>query len=523
MKLRQPNRTADARRPSRRLRAVLSVAVGGLLLSPANAQLPEIPRLPTSQVREPQLPVYPFEAASQPEFTPATRDLISKLGLMKSLNAKPATEKANSKQLPSLPHVAYNSTAAAADQSASALQAPAAILNTDVDSLLSIELPTPNRQAIDLPQNDSASEQIPSGTVVSVKPPALPDEAKTSSEAIVFSLSDDVDSVQPTRHESPLKTDDASSPGFQGIAERSSSRSRTPQIAKSASKQSGLSVGEKTSDKHRSAIEPKEFAPDSTSLTASTEASNELTPSQDTNSDKPVLGSASSLVPKLVSPSGLAANASSRQRDVPPVQAAVSPSPLEKATMLASAEGKPKSDDVVAASTEQVVQPNPLNTHVDLGGGKPAPIVTDESPLSVFAGQAHTIVTNGRIVQVSVEHPEICSLVQANENTLHVFGIKEGTTRIAVVAPGTDGNTVVNVRSVHVAADRPQDSAAAKLAKDFSATINNLFPDCRVTVRAEDERLIVQGVTGNEDQARKILSLIRSTALMPVVDKLESN
>lgn len=142
--------------------------------------------------------------------------------------------------------------------------------------------------------------------------------------------------------------------------------------------------------------------------------------------------------------------------------------------------------------------------------------------LSVVVAQAVPLSVRSTIVQTSVEDPSVCQLIQSGERNLSLVGLKQGSTRVAIVT--TDGSQEPQVRVYQVAVGRGDKAeyGLTELAEGIDQTIARLYPSSNIRVRTGDGKLVVSGTAGSEDEARRVLSLVRRTSLMPVVDQLET-
>ncbi|HBE70439.1 MAG TPA: hypothetical protein DDW52_19995 [Planctomycetaceae bacterium] len=147
---------------------------------------------------------------------------------------------------------------------------------------------------------------------------------------------------------------------------------------------------------------------------------------------------------------------------------------------------------------------------------------TTKADLSVVVAQAVPLSVKSTIVQTSVEDPSVCQLIQSGERNLSLVGLKQGSTRVAIVT--TDGDQEPKVRVYQVAVGRGDKAeyGLVELAEGIDQTVARLYPSSDIRVQTGDGKLIVSGTSSSEDEARRVLSLVRRTSLMPVVDKLET-
>ena len=137
--------------------------------------------------------------------------------------------------------------------------------------------------------------------------------------------------------------------------------------------------------------------------------------------------------------------------------------------------------------------------------------------------QSSSLTMTTAIVQCSAEHPTICKLIKTSDKSLSLIGLSDGKTRIAIVTADEQGKPVVEVREVQVGKTGQDDGSLRQLANEISKTIASLYPSSRIEIVAEGQQLFVQGRVSSESEARKVLSLVRKTALTPVIDRLQSS
>ncbi len=143
--------------------------------------------------------------------------------------------------------------------------------------------------------------------------------------------------------------------------------------------------------------------------------------------------------------------------------------------------------------------------------------------LSVGVQNTATVSTEFAIVELSVEHPNICQLLKTSDKSASLIGMRPGSTRIAMICQRTNGERIVEVREVSVSGDAEAKVSLPQLAQEISQTVAKLYPNSDVQIAADNETLIVRGFTNYESDAKKILALVRKTSLTPVIDQLLTN
>lgn len=181
----------------------------------------------------------------------------------------------------------------------------------------------------------------------------------------------------------------------------------------------------------------------------------------------------------------------------------------------------PRTRPIPAALASHKAQPPATRVAVD------ATTLT-ENNMTVGAGIAlgaqdtTSVTSENPILEYSAEHPSVCQLIRTGEKSLTVVGLRGGSTRIALISSDAEGKRQVEIREVRVGAVDAQQVNKNQLCREMSQTVSRMYPRSQVEVIAHGDQIIVQGIVQSESDARKILSLVRKTALMPVVDRLQA-
>lgn len=133
------------------------------------------------------------------------------------------------------------------------------------------------------------------------------------------------------------------------------------------------------------------------------------------------------------------------------------------------------------------------------------------------------MVLDSNIVELSIEHPRVCQLIQSGNRTISLVGLQSGATRIAMVTTSDAGERLVEIREITVTGQNTAQADGRTLAEDISVMVRKLYPTSDVQVVSRDGNLIVQGFTESEANAKKILAFVRKTSLTPVIDRLVSD
>ncbi len=139
--------------------------------------------------------------------------------------------------------------------------------------------------------------------------------------------------------------------------------------------------------------------------------------------------------------------------------------------------------------------------------------------VDLVAGEAQAILTDASILKFSVEHPEHCQIVKNGDRSASVIGIKPGKTRIALFY---DQNKV-EIREVVITGPVDLHPQRSQMAMEMTRAVAAMYPSASVEVVTDDEGLVVQGFAESENEAKKIIRMVRQSSLLPVVDRLSTH
>lgn len=151
----------------------------------------------------------------------------------------------------------------------------------------------------------------------------------------------------------------------------------------------------------------------------------------------------------------------------------------------------------------------------------PTKIVESNESVRVGVKKSINLKSSQLVQAVSAEHEDICQIIQTGQKSFTVIGLTEGVTRVALISE-LDGERQIEVRQVTVSKGATAGSDLSVIAESISQTVQQLYPSSSVQVITRGQQLVVHGRVDSEASARKILSLVRKTALVPVVDELKT-
>ncbi len=195
-----------------------------------------------------------------------------------------------------------------------------------------------------------------------------------------------------------------------------------------------------------------------------------------------------------------------------PVNSLLGPTPSSVASQTQTTKER-KSTPSLAASSRVAGQKSVANKVTEN-----APVIGEQ--LDVGLHEATNVETVQPISGLSIEHPELCQVLKSGERTLSLVGLKPGKTRVALFTTNEAGERKIEIREVVIAGTESRQTDIKTMAAEISNTVHSMYPNSRIEIIAEAEGLTVQGYAGSEDEAKKIIGLVRRTSLQPVVDRL---
>jgi Flp pilus assembly secretin CpaC len=147
---------------------------------------------------------------------------------------------------------------------------------------------------------------------------------------------------------------------------------------------------------------------------------------------------------------------------------------------------------------------------------------TDGQDAQVGVNDSASFQSESVITGVSVEHKEVCQIIQSSPKTYSIVGLSAGSTRVAIESNGPNGRQV-QMRRVQVTGTQNTPQSVDSLAATLNQSIQRLYPRTKAKVLVRGDQLVIAGRVDSEDTAKKILGLARKATLVPVVDELKSN
>lgn len=189
----------------------------------------------------------------------------------------------------------------------------------------------------------------------------------------------------------------------------------------------------------------------------------------------------------------------------PPVPA----SALARSQTLSPLPSPPQLQTPASAQTP-VSKPDPRGDASSLAATSPA-------PLRVSVRESRLLRTPENIVRVVPEHDRFCDVLVFNPREVAVVGKQQGTVRVELWYDQAG----LKRTSYLIAVDNEATAVAQETSlSKIEQLIAYLFPAASVQLVQQQEHLIVRGSAVSRRQAVEILSTVRRSQLIPVVDEV---
>ncbi len=154
----------------------------------------------------------------------------------------------------------------------------------------------------------------------------------------------------------------------------------------------------------------------------------------------------------------------------------------------------------------------------------PAPVaelrpINDASRLELELKEVRILHTRERIHRIVPSGEHVCEVVMLNPREIALIGRQHGTMQLDF---WYDDQGLQRTRySVTVQEEPTSQNVSLEESQRIETVIHQLFPGSHIECQREPARLIVRGYAQNERQATDIISTIRRSQLIPVVDLIE--
>lgn len=152
------------------------------------------------------------------------------------------------------------------------------------------------------------------------------------------------------------------------------------------------------------------------------------------------------------------------------------------------------------------------------------PAGTPLVPLELNLASVRSLTLGGTLRNVHVVDDTVCQAIATSGNRVKLIGAGNGVTQMVVWAEtvDSDGQTRPMLRAFEVRVDEHREAASADDSLvTLDQTIRQTFPTSNVQLDHYGDRLRISGQCDTEQDAKKILRIVRRTCLMPVDDHLQ--
>jgi hypothetical protein len=151
--------------------------------------------------------------------------------------------------------------------------------------------------------------------------------------------------------------------------------------------------------------------------------------------------------------------------------------------------------------------------------GEQASLAAPSPRFQLHVQEARLLRASENIYRVVSENGHVCDVLVFNAREVALIGRQQGTMQLDFWYDGQGlrrASYLVTVQEPPATADRVQDEA-----QKLETLLGHLFPGSHIECRREPDRLIVRGYAVSRRQAVDILSTVRRSQLIPVVDQIE--
>ncbi|MGC6442923.1 MAG: pilus assembly protein N-terminal domain-containing protein [Rubripirellula sp.] len=143
-------------------------------------------------------------------------------------------------------------------------------------------------------------------------------------------------------------------------------------------------------------------------------------------------------------------------------------------------------------------------------------------PLYMKRAQVRSLTVAGELQDVRVVDTSICQVVVVGPNRIKLIAARSGITELMVWAKTEAQDQPVRMRifKVHVENVDPSVASGGRTTQMLHAAIRSAFPHSNIDISHQGAELIVSGRCRSQEDAEKIIRMVRSTCLVTVQDRL---
>ena len=143
-------------------------------------------------------------------------------------------------------------------------------------------------------------------------------------------------------------------------------------------------------------------------------------------------------------------------------------------------------------------------------------------PLYMKRAQVRSLTVAGELQDIRVVDTSICQVVVVGPNRIKLIAAGSGITELMVWAKTEAQDQPVRMRifKVHVENVDPSVASGGRTTQMLHEAIRNAFPHSNIAISHQGAELIVSGRCRSQEDAEKIIRMVRSTCLVTVQDRL---
>jgi len=143
-------------------------------------------------------------------------------------------------------------------------------------------------------------------------------------------------------------------------------------------------------------------------------------------------------------------------------------------------------------------------------------------PLYMKRAQVRSLTVAGELQDVRIGDTSICQVVVVGPNRIKLIAAGSGVTELMVWAATDAQDQPVRMRifKVHVENVDPSVAKGGRTTQMLHEAIRDAFPGSNIVISHQGAELIVSGRCRTQNDAEKIIRMVRSTCLVTVQDRL---
>ena len=164
-----------------------------------------------------------------------------------------------------------------------------------------------------------------------------------------------------------------------------------------------------------------------------------------------------------------------------------------------------------------VAQPEPGSLVASPTTPESASASESASRLTLGERESRLLRTNVNVTRAESLDTKVCEVVQFSPNEVAIIGKQRGTTRVDLWQGSHDVNRISYLVAVGLG---PEEEQVLDQYAKLRQAIAELYPDSKVVLTPEKDRLVVSGTVTSAQEALAIVTMIRRVRTIPVIDQL---